>query len=110
MTLQISMSFHNTTNVEGLELEERTEKAKSQDDQVLAVFRRFPNSRIMTPEFVHRHLIETVGGKWERTPLTSLRRSFSNLKRKGLIVKMDNVKIRGNYGMNVNTWRLSYAS
>ena len=96
--------FHNTTNLEGATLQEATSKALSQDEEVLRLFKVL-GALTLTPERVHKYLIENVGGKWERTPITSLRRSFSNLKNRGLIEKT-NAMVKGNYGMPVNSWKL----
>jgi hypothetical protein len=105
MTLQTSMSFHNTTGLSGSELEVRTEKAKSQDEDVLELFNG-NYSVTMTPETALNTLKAAHPERYKNTPLTSIRRAFSNLKNKGLIRKLDNVKVAGNFGMKVNTWKL----
>ena len=96
-------SFHNSTGLSGKELEKSESKALSQDEEVLRLFKVF-DALTLTPERLHRHLQET-NPKYLRTPLTSLRRSFSNLKKRGLIEKT-NVMIKGEYGAKINTWRL----
>ena len=98
------MSYFNTTNLKGEELKTSESKALTQDEEVLRLFKTF-DALTLTPERLHKHLIETVGGKWERTPTTSLRRSFSNLKNRGLIEKTETM-VKGNYGKPVNTWKL----
>jgi len=42
--------------------------------------------------------------KWAKTPITSIRRSFSNLHKKGLIEKAG-YKIEGDFGKQINVWR-----
>jgi hypothetical protein len=105
MTLQTSMSFHNTTGLSGSELEVRMEKAKSQDEDVLEIFQS-KYTVTLTPEMALTYLQAAHPERYKNTPLTSIRRAFSNLKNKGLIRKLDNVKVAGNFGMKVNTWKL----
>lgn len=98
--------YYNTTNLKGVELKKATSKALSQDEQVLAYFRSYDNRA--TPERVLRHfrIVEKLSErKWHNTPITSVRRSFSNLKNKGLIRKTD-VMIEGDYGKEVHIWKL----
>lgn len=102
---QQSISFHNTTGLESSELRDATSKAISQDEIVLQLFKTF-DRLTLTPERVHRHLMLTGGKRWELTPLTSIRRSFSNLKNRGLIEKTDTL-IKGNFGAKVHLWKLS---
>ena len=101
---QKSISFHNTTNLESSELQEATSKALTQDEEVLHLFRVF-DKLTLTPERIHKYLQDTNPNKYRNVPLTSIRRAFSNLKRKGLIYKTD-AMVRGNYGMKVNSWKL----
>lgn len=109
---QTAISFHNTTNLSGPELEDSESKAKSQDECVLDYFKRGDQLGV-TPERVLRHfkIMEKLSdNRWSNTPITSIRRSFSNLKRQGLIEKTD-IMIRGDYGKDVHTWKLvRYAS
>lgn len=97
-------SFHNTTGLESSELQEATSKALTQDEEVLRLFKVF-DALTLTPERVHRHLMLTGGKRWENTPLTSVRRSFSNLKNRGLIEKTETL-IKGNFGARVHLWKL----
>ena len=101
-------AYHNTTKLTGAELWESEYKALKQDDVVLNVFRskcRLP----WTPEWVLMHLRIVTPlsehDRWHNTPITSIRRSFSNLQRKGLIEKTGDM-VEGNYGKPVHTWRL----
>ena len=99
--------YYNTTNLKGVELKKATSNALSQDEQVLAYFRSYDNLGA-TPERVLRHfrIMEKLSErKWHNTPITSVRRSFSNLKNKGLIRKTD-VLINGDYGKKVHIWKL----
>jgi hypothetical protein len=50
-------------------------------------------------------LQDTHPNKYRNVPLTSIRRAFSNLKKRGLIEKT-NIMVRGNFGMSVHSWKL----
>jgi len=84
-----------------------TSKAQTQDEYVLAYFKKYDNLGV-TPERVLRHfrIMEKLSeSKWHNTPVTSIRRSFSNLKNQGLIQKT-NLTIEGDFGKNVHVWKL----
>ena len=101
------MSYYNTNNEKGTTLKESQKKAKSQDEMVLDYFKNYDNLGA-TPERVLRHfkIMEKLSdNKWHNTPITSIRRSFSNLKNKGLIEKT-NRTIEGDFGKQVNVWKL----
>jgi transposase-like protein len=85
-----------------------TSKARTQDECVLDYFRSYDNLGA-TPERVLRHfrIIEKLSErKWHNTPVTSIRRSFTNLKNQGLIQKT-NLTIEGDFGKNVHVWKLA---
>jgi len=99
--------FYNTNKEKGTTLNESQKKAKSQDEMVLDYFKNYDNLGA-TPERVLRHfkIMEKLSdNKWHNTPITSIRRSFSNLKNKGLIEKT-NRTIEGDFGKQVNVWKL----
>jgi hypothetical protein len=105
--IQQSISFHNTTNLQGSELELSESKAKTQDDFVLDYFQKYDQLGA-TPERVLRHfkIMEKLSERrWHNTPITSVRRSFSNLKKRGLIVKTGYM-IMGDYGKEIHVWKL----
>jgi len=103
------MSYFNTTNLKGEELKKSESKALTQDECVLAYFKDYDNLGA-TPERVLRHLkiMEKLSdNRWSQTPITSIRRSFSNLSF-GLnpkIRKTDKM-IMGDYGRKVYVWEL----
>lgn len=100
------MSYYNTNNQIGTELKKSREKAKSQDELVLLYFRNHDQLGV-TPERVLRHfqIMEPLSSdKWAKTPITSIRRSFSNLKKKGLIYKTGQT-IEGDFGKQIAIWR-----
>lgn len=98
--------FYNTNNETGETLKESQKKAKSQDEMVLDYFKKYDNLGA-TPERVLRHfrIMEPLSSdKWANTPITSIRRSFSNLHKRGLIEKAG-YKIEGDFGKQINVWR-----
>lgn len=99
--------FYNTNNEKGDKLKESQKKTKSQDEMVLDYFKNY-NNLGPTPERVLRHfqIMEKLSERrWHNTPITSIRRSFSNLHNKGLIEKT-NRTIEGDFGKQVNVWKL----
>ena len=102
------MSYYNTTKEKGETLKTSRKKALTQDEEVLQCFQKFSELGL-TPERCLRHfkIMEDLNdNRWRLTPITSIRRSFSNLKNKGLIRKTD-VLIKGDYGKNVHLWKLN---
>ena len=100
--------FYNTNEENGATLKESRKKAKTQDQTVLEFFKNHDQLGV-TPERCLRHfkIMETLSeSKWHNTPVTSIRRSFSNLKNKGLIKKTE-VLIEGDFGKNVHVWKLA---
>jgi len=100
--------YHNTTNENGATLNESRKKAKTQDQTVLEFFKNHDQLGV-TPERCLRHfkIMETLSeSKWHNTPITSIRRSFSNLKNKGLIKKTETL-IEGDFGKNIHVWKLA---
>ena len=98
--------FYNTNNEKGETLKESQKKAKSQDEMVLE-FLRSHDQLGATPERVLRHfkIMENLNeSKWHNTPITSIRRSFSNLKKKGLIYKTGQT-IEGDFGKQIAIWK-----
>ena len=101
------MSYYNTNKEKGTALKESRKKAKTQDELVLEYFKNHDNLGA-TPERVLRHfrIMEKLSeSKWHNTPVTSIRRSFTNLKNQGLIQKT-NLTIKGDFGKNVHVWKL----
>lgn len=79
--------FHNTVNLGGAALTEANQKASKQEDAIL--------------EFFNTHLgMYTpceVGAEFPQWPITSVRRSITNLTKRGKLVKTS-VKRQGQYG------------
>jgi len=113
---QTDSTFYNTIQLEGEELKKARSKALTQDEHVLAFFRDYDNLGA-TPERVLRHFQIMEGlneNKWANTPITSIRRSFSNLSRTEdkfgnpitpKIYKTDTM-VKGDYGKQIHIWKL----
>tara|TARA_R110000803_G_C11853023_1_gene306121 strand:- start:47 stop:352 length:306 start_codon:yes stop_codon:yes gene_type:complete len=100
--------FYNTNEENGATLQESRKKAKTQDQTVLEYFKNHDQIGV-TPERCLRHfkIMEKLSeSKWHNTPVTSIRRSFSNLKNQGLIQKTE-LTIEGDFGKNVHVWKLA---
>lgn len=86
-------SFYNTID-EIVRLREFEASAKSQEDMVLEVFKKFKELAWFQ-----------VAGFLPDMNEVSLKRSMSNLKKKGLLFKTD-IKVLGIYGKNTHKYRL----
>jgi len=82
-------SYHNTIHETGRALAKREKKAKSQDRLVYDLFRKM--GRAMSASEIYRLWPE------HKTPLTSVRRSITNLKNAAMLVKTSE-KVMGLYG------------
>ncbi len=92
------MSYFNTTSIRGKQLVDYEIQASKQDSKVMEVF--FMNQSVeLTPE----DILNNHPDFW-RTPITSIRRAFTNLATAGYIVKTDN-QVDGMYGRPIHTWR-----
>lgn len=87
-------SFYNTTCETGQDLIHFEIKAKTQEEAVLELFKKF--KRMTASHCFSKYLIGT--GK-RNTPLTSIRRSMSNLTKAGHLRQTDK-KMKGSYGRN----------
>lgn len=96
-------SYYNTTNLKGSDLYRRIYQAEKQEDKVLAFFKyqehMHPGSVWSPFEVLKLVFAETV-------PVTSVRRSITNLTKAGYLVKTT-FKVMGPYGMPSYTWRLN---
>ena len=89
--------FHNTIGLLPSEHRVREKKAVNQNDKILAFFKE------------HRFADFTPAEVWlrfgQQYPLTSIRRSMSDLTKAGDLIKTEN-KREGMYGDVNHTWRL----
>jgi Fe2+ or Zn2+ uptake regulation protein len=91
-------SYHNTTNQVGDVLEKYNIKATSQDARVFWYFYRFKGT-FFPPSEIWVELFN------RNVPITSVRRSISNLTKRGLLRKTE-VLVRGAYGRPEHLWVL----
>ena len=91
--------YHNTTQLKGDELRDSIRTARTQTDKVLVFFKHYPG-RSFTPSYVHSFVEDGE-------PLTSSRRSISDLTRDGHLEKTEE-KRTGIYGKPEYCWRLKF--
>jgi len=91
--------YYDTTN-ELVRIDEYEEKAASQNDRILAFFKAHPG-QAFTPAEVWKAL-DPDG----ISPITSYRRSITNLTKRGLLIhlKEEKDKKNGIYGRSNDTW------
>lgn len=94
-----TMRHYNTTNLKGEHLKEATAKTESQSKRIMKFFSEHPKS-MFTPFEVCKYVFN------DSCPVTSCRRSLTDLTNEGLLRKTNTQKI-GNYGAFNYTWRLS---
>jgi len=92
------MAYYNTTRQKGEQLKVSWKKTKSQDDKVM--------------EYFHAHGKGTPSEVWiyfrdSNVPITSIRRSITNLTNSNLLSKTDN-KREGVYGRPEYVWEIYY--
>jgi len=88
------MSYYNTTNVKGADLKVYRKKAQTQDERINEYFR--PDRKLSASLVVRL---------FDKTPITSIRRSLNSLENKGIIEKTG-LQINGCYGRKENLYRL----
>lgn len=94
------MPYFNTTHIDAGALAERIRNAKRQEDKLLAVFRAYPDHNFTADELFAAGILPNG------TPVTSYRRSLSNLKNDCLIFKTD-IRRDGLYGKPTYAWQLT---
>jgi len=95
-------TYYNTTDLFGNELAKCTAKAITQDAAVYEILKE-AKTHLTTPEI---HAIYTTIHKGKlNTPLTSIRRSCSTLKKKGLLELVE-VKKQGIFGRPNKQYRV----
>lgn len=92
------MTYYNTNKESGETLILSQVKASNQDDVILLYFKNHPRE-LFTPDEIH----DKTGLS---CPVTSIRRSMSNLSTAGKIVKTDTMR-EGKYGKNTHCYRLT---
>ena len=95
--------YYNTTNEKGSLLQTNMKQANNQEQLTLAVFQTYPNDNLSAYD-VWQFLIDNESIN-EQTPLTSIRRSITDLTNRNRLVKTDK-RVLGNAGRKTYTWRL----
>jgi len=90
--------FYNTTNETNPDLSEYRNKALNQDERVLGCFKR-GNKTSWTPS-------EILFAAFDKAPITSVRRSMTNLTDKGKLEKTTHQRM-GSYGRPEYVWILA---
>lgn len=86
------MSYFNTTNESGKQLEIFNESAKNQEEQILNLMKIYKK---LSPSDVNKY--------FTNYPLTSVRRALTNLSNQGKLIKTNEKKI-GIYGRDEFIW------
>ena len=94
-TEKTSNSFHNTTMEFGNTLIDYTEKAISQQEEVLSFFKKNQN-KYFTPFQINKLVLPTA-------PITSVRRAITNLTNSNYLIKTSSKKL-GEYGRDNYLW------
>lgn len=95
----MKQGFWNTLRLTGFDLFDAKEKAMKQEEKVLDIF--IFKKGLMSPYDVWKEM-EELGYNY---PITSIRRSISNLTDQGLLEKTGDQKM-GGYGMKNYCWKL----
>ena len=96
----MSTSFHNTINLSGPELRSAQSSAKSQEAEILKLFRQ--GWQTFTPSEILRQFDRQLD---TNVPITSIRRGITNLTTQGFLVKLDDTR-RGPLGKPEHLWAL----
>ena len=93
------MSYYNTTNEKGFDLQKSHEKARNQEEIIYSFFLTY--GKPLSPSQVLKKLNLEC-------PITSVRSALTNLTNEDKIIKTD-VKVVGLYGKKEHLWRLKTA-
>lgn len=92
------MSYYNTNNESGAELKKSWKTTEAQEDIILAYFKINPD-KLFSPDDIYSLFDPT------KVPITSIRRSITNLTTDGYLEKTGVQKI-GRYGKFCYCWKL----
>lgn len=93
------MTYYNTNQLGTAEVKQYSKICASQDEAVRLIFLDY--KRPMTPSEVWR--VYTYPNLMSSTPLTSIRRSITNLTKQGFLEKTEDKK-EGIFGRPENVW------
>ena len=91
--MQLNFSYHNTNEETGIQLGKSEIKCVHQEELIYRTFKVFQR---LTPS-------DLLTG-FPKYPLTSIRRAITNLTKKGLLIKTQEMSI-GIYGKNEHFWK-----
>ena len=93
------MDYYNTCELEPELVKRYTKKAVSQDEAIMEFYRSKSYGAAYTPDEINRFVLPNA-------PITSVRRSLTNLTATGVLLKSD-VLANGPYGHPVHYWTLA---
>ena len=96
--------FFNTIDLKSPELDQQELNTIAQEELILSIYKI--NNKEISPSQILKIINEKYHKNW---PLTSIRRSVTNLTKENLLVKMPN-KVKGIYGLPEHVWRLKQKS
>lgn len=89
-------SFYNTIGLTGEDLKQAVIRAENQDEAIYLIYK---TGKPYSPSQIHR-LMEKAG---KTLPITSVRRSITNLTKSGKLVKTE-LMVEGLYKLPEHTW------
>ena len=93
--------YYNTNNESSSTLKRSRERASTQEEIILDLFKRYPNFH-MTPFDIQ----DALSALYDLdAPITSVRRAITDLTTESQLVKTDIMK-KGKYGKEVHCWKL----
>tara|TARA_Y100000401_G_scaffold39990_1_gene30376 strand:- start:6563 stop:6850 length:288 start_codon:yes stop_codon:yes gene_type:complete len=93
--------YYNTNKESGAVLKNSFDSTKKQEDLVLAVFQTYPKENL-SPDDVQGFLVDNIQAAF---PITSIRRSITNLTSNNKLEKTNKMK-QGVWGKQTHTWKL----
>ena len=92
-------SYHNTNSENGTILIASETKALKQEEIILNYFQKYPQMSF-NPDFIWTNLFDIA-----IVPITSTKRSLTNLTERGLLVKTDKMS-KSIFGKMIHEWML----
>ena len=93
-------NYHNSTRLRGNELKVATEKALTQKEIIMGIFKQHPEPK--TPFDVAVLLVKN-GYKY---PITSVRARMTVLAKEEQLIRSSTADVMGNYDARNHTWKL----
>ena len=99
------MTYFNTTNESGATLNNNVAKAKSQEEEILDIFKMDYKYWKDLQEYLGMSPTDLLD-YFPKYPITSIRRALTNLTKQGKLIKTDEKRI-GMYGRSEYVWKLN---